>query len=276
MLRQSSIGLIAFTLAVLVSGSVGAADDNKYPDWSGAWGRMGGGSFDPGDEKNKPPLSPEYQAKWDAAKATQEKGAVSSNPVERCLPPGMPRSMIVVDPMEIIVTPKTTYMLISYMMEQRRIYTDGRPWPKAGEEEPSFSGYSIGQWQDTDNDGKYDTLSVETRLIKGPRVYDPRGMPFHDDNNTVVKERISLDKTKPELLNNEMTIEDGALTRPWTVKRQYRLVKNHKWSEYICAENNNWVQIGGQAYYLGADGNLMPTTKGQPAPDLRYFPQTPK
>jgi hypothetical protein len=54
------------------------------------------------------------------------------------------------------------------------------------------------------------------------------------------------------------------------------MIKNHGWSEYICAENNNWVQVGGQSYYLAADGLLMPTTKGQPAPDLRYFGQAAK
>jgi hypothetical protein len=184
--------------------------------------------------------------------------------------------MILVDPMEVIITPKTTYMLVSYMMEQRRIYTDGRSWPKEGTAEPSFSGYSIGKWEDTDGDGKYDTLNVETRMIKGPRVYDPRGMPFHEDNKTVVKESLSLDKKNPELMNNVITVEDHALTRPWTVPRQYKHIKNPVWSEYICGENNNWVFIGDQGYYLSPDGLLMPTVKGQPGPDLRYFSQPAK
>ena len=33
-------------------------------------------------------------------------------------------------------------------------------------------GYSIGQWIDTDGDGKYDVLEVETRNLKGPRAFD--------------------------------------------------------------------------------------------------------
>src|SRR5258708_28595120 len=32
--------------------------------------------------------------------------------------------------------------------------------------------YSIGKWLDTDGDGRYDMLEVETRGFKGPRVYD--------------------------------------------------------------------------------------------------------
>jgi len=31
------------------------------------------------------------------------------------------------------------------------------------------------------------------------------------------------------------------------------------------------VEVGGQGYFLSADGHLMPTKKDQPPPDLRYF-----
>jgi hypothetical protein len=34
------------------------------------------------------------------------------------------------------------------------------------------------------------------------------------------------------------------------------------------------VRIGGEPYYLSADGKLMPSKKGQPAPDLSYFSST--
>ena len=272
-------------LLVLIAGGAFAADEGKYPDWSGGWGRVGGGAFDgaqgvggaipagvdPKSLQGQPPLTPEYQARWDAMKEAQAKGATSNNPVERCLPPGMPRTMIVIDPMEIIITPKTTYMLISYMMEQRRIYTDGRAFPK--DAEPSFSGYSIGHWEDTEGKGRYDTLFIETRLLKGPRAYDPSGIPFADDNQTVVKEKLAIDKANPQRLRNDITVEDHALTHPWTVTRYYQHIAKPEWHEYVCTENNNWVQIGGQSYYLDPDGLLMPTAKGQPAPDLRYFNQ---
>ncbi len=42
--------------------------------------------------------------------------------------------------------------------DDRRVYTDGRPI--ATEEEPSFLGYSVGTWRDTDGDGKFDTLAI--------------------------------------------------------------------------------------------------------------------
>ena len=96
--------------------------------------------------------------------------------------------------MEIVVTPEITYILMRDINPLRRIYTDGRDWP--ADVEPTFAGYSIGQWVDTDDDGRFDTLKVETRGFRGPRVYEPTGIPLHKDNKTIVKERIYLDKAE--------------------------------------------------------------------------------
>ena len=81
----------------------------------------------------------------------------------------------------------------------RRIVTDGRDWPK--EIEPTFNGYSIGKWIDTDHDGRYDVLETETLGLKGPRTYEGTGMPFHKDNQTVIKERLFLDKACENFLS---------------------------------------------------------------------------
>jgi hypothetical protein len=151
----------------------------------------------------------------------------------------------------------------------RRIYTDGRDWPQ--NEEPSFYGYSIGNWIDEDGDGRYDVLLVETRNFMGPRSFDNAGTPLHADNETVIKERIYRDKRNPEIIHDEMTTIDHALTRPWTVDKTYRLQKNPRWVQNICSVGNMHVQIGKDAYFLSADGLLMPTRKDQPPPDLKYF-----
>ena len=101
--------------------------------------------------------------------------------------------MTVVFDMEIVITPGTTYMMFAHSMP-RRIVSDGRDWPK--EIEPTFNGYSIGKWIDTNHDGRYDVLETETLGLKGPRTYEGTGMPFHKDNQTVIKERLFLDKAK--------------------------------------------------------------------------------
>ena len=165
----------------------------------------------------------------------------------------------------------TTYVLVNWVEHTRRTYTDGREWPT--EIEPTLTGYSIGKWIDEDGDGRYDVLEADTRGFKGPRHYDAAGLPLHRDNQSVFKERIYLDKTNKNLLHNEITVYDHALTRPWTVTRTLRRAANPQpdWPEFICAENNPYVTIGGETYFLSAEGLLMPMRKGQPTPDLRFF-----
>jgi hypothetical protein len=190
----------------------------------------------------------------------------------------MPAMMTLYQPMEIIVLPETTYIRIDHTHESfRRIYTDGRDWPKE-EVQPTFVGYSIGKWIDQDGDGKYDVLEVETRHLKGPRPLDPAGMPTHEDNKSIVKERIYLSKAVPGYLHNEITLIDNAFTRPWTVLKTYarNRAKYPEWQENVCASENVLVKIGKETYFRGGDGNLMPTRKGQPAPDVRHFQQTSK
>jgi hypothetical protein len=105
-------------------------------------------------------------------------------------------------------------------------------------------------------------------------VFDASGIPLHEDNKTVVEERIYLDQANPNLLHDMITTFDNALTRPWTVDKTYRRAGAEKpiwWREDVCAENNVHIGIGKESYYLSADGLLMPTRKDQPPPDLRYF-----
>jgi hypothetical protein len=280
MLHPRSIAM-AMALTVSLSTTMIAAqtlDTTKYPDWKGQWVRIGGGGqFDPTKPPGRgqqPPLTAEYQAVWEANLAEAAAGGQYYNTQTRCLPAGMPRMMMAYEPMEVIVTPEITYVPIALNNEFRRIYTDGRDWPK--EEAPSFSGYSIGKWIDEDGDGRYDVLEVETRALKGPRIFDPSGIPLHQDNQSIIKERIFSDKVDANVLRDEITTIDHALTRPWTITRSYRRERNPSWVEFACAEANQYVFIGTETYLTGANGYLMPLRKDQPPPDLRYFNQTRK
>jgi hypothetical protein len=190
----------------------------------------------------------------------------------------MPLMMIAFYPQEYVITPETTYILVNNADHGRRIFTDGRDWPKR-EMEPTYQGYSIGKWIDEDADGRYDVLEVETRgPFKGPRVYDATGLPLHHDNQSIFKERIYLDKADPNLLHDEITVIDHALTRPWTVNKRYRRdpAPRPDWPEYVCGEENLHIQVGKENYFVSGDGYLMPARKNQAPPDLRYFRQTRK
>jgi hypothetical protein len=250
-----------------------APDLAKFPDWSGQWRKFPGqgNQWDqtkPLGRAQQAPLTREYQAIYDANLADQAQGGQGIDPTGYCIPFGMPRMMTAVYPFEILITPTVTYFLSEYNMP-RRILTDGRDFPK--EMEPKFVGYSIGKWMDEDGDGRYDALEVETRGLKGPRVFEGSGIPLHEDNQTVIKERFALNKANKDNLQIEITVIDNALTRPWTVLKNFRRDTSPIWFEYNCSEDNHHVAIEKENYFLGADGKLMPTRKGQKPPDLSHF-----
>jgi hypothetical protein len=211
--------------------------------------------------------------RFEESLADQKLGGPGNDPSSWCFPTGMPRLMTAIFAIEFVVLPDVTHILFENRLP-RRVYTDGRDWPKNIPE--SFGGYSIGRWLDTDNDGRYDTLEIETRSFKGPRNFEPTGIPLHDDNQSIIKERLYLDKADPNILNNEITTIDNALTRPWIVTKKYHRDRSGDWLEMYCNESSQHIFVSGETYYVSADGHLMPQKKDQPPPDLRYFPQAQK
>jgi hypothetical protein len=287
MLNRGAIGLSAMVLTTaltLTLGAARAADDAKYPNWKGQWDtinpRLGGQviKFDPTKAwglAQQAPLTLEYQKVLEDSMADQAKGGLGNYPTARCLPGGMPR--IMASPrQEYVITPETTYILAN--AEIRRIFTDGRDWPDPKKVLPTYAGYSIGHWIDTTGAG-YDLLEVETRgPFEGPRAYDASGLPLHFDNQSIFKERFHLDKNDANLLHDEITVYDHALTRPWSVDKTFRRNPNpHPYfGQTFCTEGSNEVVIGKENYFMSADGLLMPAKKDQAPPDLKYFKQTPK
>ncbi|HLQ91432.1 MAG TPA: hypothetical protein VK148_15505 [Xanthobacteraceae bacterium] len=275
MIHRSSIGaaVVAAALGVCVAAN---AQEKKFPDWDGLWGRGSPvGLWDPSKPpgpRQEAPLTPEYQAIYQSNLAKGRAGTFFDIK-GICGPVGMPRVMIAYEPIEIILKPKTVYMLAESMSPLRRIYTDAREFPKEEADAlRNFSGYSVGKWSDTDNDGTYDTLEVETRYMQGPRLFDSTGIPLHKDNQTVVKEKLYLDKADRNILRNEITTIDNALTKPWTVNRFYRRVVNNPiYEEYNCTEDNRWITIGDKLYLLDGEGYVMPIQKDQPPPDPKYL-----
>jgi len=278
MLQRTTVTAVAlFAALCAMTGGAQAFDDSKYPDFKGQWNRVGAPRWlNPGE---KAPLTPEYQAYYAAILQDQKDGGIGNWPSAYCIPQGMPAMMNLFDPMEIVVTPETTYILISHINDSyRRIYTDGRNWPAPDEIAPTYAGYSIGKWVDDEGDGKYHALEIETRYFKGPRAFESTGLPLHKDNDTVILERMYLDKKRPDTMWDDITVLDHALTQPWTLHKQAVRTNEARpvWVSDLCEENNSLVHIGDQTYFHSPDGLLMPMKKNQPPPDLRYFSQPQK
>jgi hypothetical protein len=287
MARQKFLAAVAAAAVLAATLSAAQAfDETKYPNLKGQWTRfvVPGLGGQPSFDQTKPwafgqeaPLTPEYKSILEKSIADQATGGQGNFTGYGCLAYGMPMMMTAFYPQEYVITPETTYIVMYHVDGGRRIFTDGRDW--ARDLEPTYVGYSIGRWLDEDGDGRYDVLEVETRgPFKGPRVYDGSGLPLHYDNQSIFKERIYVDKSNPNLLHDEITVIDHALTRPWTVDKRYRRNTSRQpvWPEYVCAENNVQVRIGDEYYYLSAGHLLMPTRKDQQPPDLRYFQHSTK
>jgi hypothetical protein len=237
-------------------------------------GIRGNPSWDPNKSDGlaqQAPLTPEYQAKLEASLADQVAGGAGLDRDLICMTAGMPRMMNLYSTMEIVVMLDQTYILMSTFNDTRRIFTDGRDWP--ADMPLSYAGYSIGKWIDVDGDGRYDVLEVETRGFRGMRTLDSTSIPLHEDNQTIIKERIYSNKANPNIMHDEITIIDNAFTRPWTVTKDYRRGAQAQpvWRESECIESNSHVLIGNEHYMISADGLLMPAKKNQAPPDLRYF-----
>jgi hypothetical protein len=272
MRHWASICAVALAAALIAGPSPGqVVDFSKYPAFVGQWARTG----PPNNWRQvagPPPLTPEYQKVLAASQAEVQAGRPGNWPSTFCIPEGMPAMMNLYNPMEIVITPDTTYILMSHNNDvYRRIYTDGRDWP--ADAERTLVGYSIGRWIEA-GDGKFGALEVETRYLRGPRAYDVSGIPFHTDDQTIIRERFYLDHADHNTLYDEITVIDDALTRPYTKlqKTVRNLDPRPVWLSEECPVDNVWIKIGSEAYVLNtADGKLMPAWKGQPPPDLSYF-----
>src|SRR6516165_9185487 len=141
MLDRGSLRTAVFIVAMCITVAGARALDERsgagpYPDLRGKWERAGGnaeaGRFDPTKPPGRgqeTPLTVEYQAIYEANLADKKAGGQGSDPTYKCLPPGMPRIMHAYAPMEVVVMPETTYVLMEHIHDNRRIHTDGRGFP---------------------------------------------------------------------------------------------------------------------------------------------------
>src|SRR6266516_2905951 len=126
MFDRSLIAAIAIVVALCATtAEIRAWDDSKYPDLKGQWVRApgGGARYDwsrPAGRGQEAPLTPEYQAIYEATLADQAGGGQGAGETSFCLPNGMPRVMTPYEPMEFVITPETTYVLLEHIEHNRR------------------------------------------------------------------------------------------------------------------------------------------------------------
>ena len=270
--------LTALTLAVMLcalSAAAQALDDAKYPEWRGQWRRPPGVGIQWDPTKplglaQQAPLTPEYQAVLEASLADQRAGGQGTDPTYHLHPARHAAG-------DDGGVSDGHHHPAGGDLHHHRIFQSGPPHlhrrARLAEGRTSRPSSAIRSANGSTRTAtaRYDVLEVETRGMKGPRSFDASGLPLHADNQTVVKERIYLDKANRDVLHqrdhHHRQCADPALDRD----QDYRREKNPIWFEYNCTENNRHVVIGKDNYYVSSDGFLMPVRKDQAPPDLKYF-----
>jgi hypothetical protein len=214
-----------YTFAQAVSNTTSARPrvEGRAKDLSGVWSGENAITFSP----EAPPLQPWAEAKFKTVKPGYGPRASwdSNDPVLDCLPPGMPRILLMPFPDEIVQMPSQVIMLFEYDHFVRHIYTDRRGHPL--NMKPTWMGDSIGNWQG-------DTLVVDTVGFNDKSWLDQVGHP-HSDALHLVEHIRRVDR---ETLQDDIEIDDPkAYSRIWNGQQTFKLRPGWHLREFICEDH---------------------------------------
>ncbi len=202
------------------------------PDLSGVW-RSPDGRYlnDITADGITVPFTPEGAALY---KQRQENFS-KDRPSGRCLPHGVPDSMLVpATPFKIVQTAGVTVILFENQGHFRQVFTDGRGFPQ--DMTPSWLGYSIGRWEG-------ETFVVESRGFNALTYLDDGGHPHSESYHAI--ERF----TRPDFghLNFEITIDDPKeYTRQWKVPLRFELFADNELMESVCENEKDAPRLVGK------------------------------
>ncbi|HEY3824308.1 MAG TPA: hypothetical protein VGL82_07095 [Bryobacteraceae bacterium] len=183
-------------------------------DLSGVWVLSGSPNL-PSD----PAYTPDAKKLYETRKANKGK----DDPSAVCLPNGLVR--VTPFPYKIVQTPKMVVLLSEGNTHSyRRFFLDGRGHPKDVNDDPSWTGDSIGKWEQ-------DTLVVDTVGANDKTWLDNTGRPHSDELHVVERYR------RPDLGHLEVayTLEDPKdFTKPYTFRRTFTLAPTWELQEYVC------------------------------------------
>ncbi len=211
-------------------GGRGARGESGGPPLGGGEGTSGGAR---GGARSEPqvPFMPWSAAMYDYISKNESK----YDPEGFCLPPGGPRLMATPYPMEIVQLPEQKRILMIFEGAThiwREIYMDGRPHPQGDGLNPTYLGHSVGRWEGA-------TLVVDIVGFNEQTWIDYYGHPHTDMLHVVEK----YSRPNKNVLHYEATFEDpGAYTKPFTVRWNINWNPTGELTEYICQENNKYLQ----------------------------------
>lgn len=232
-----SAGKLTLAVAILWSASASYAANGaaaKQPDFNGLWQITSKehAALKPADGKALP-LTDMAKAQYEKNMATLKTGKNSIDAMSRCLPPGVPRVLLMPKPFKLVQNDKYLAFLFDWNHQSRWVYINREHFEPIG---PTFFGQSIAKW-----DGE--TLVIDTTDFNGDTFLDDSGLPHSDQLHVV--ERLRL-KTPSELEDRISITDPATFTQPWDT------VLNFKKAAGDTVANDDWC--------LGKTG-LVPSTK---------------
>lgn len=162
---------ILVCLALLTAIFTGETIAQQRSDFTGVWIATTPRGGSPGN--TMPALTPRAQADL-------ENFDPLTDPVIRCVPPGFPRSGLIIYPMQIVQTEDLILFLYESFGMIRRIYMDGRTMPDYWP--PSNMGFSVGRFEG-------DELVIET-TNHAPGILISRGVYQYGDVSVLERYRL--------------------------------------------------------------------------------------
>jgi hypothetical protein len=226
MIRKTALALAA-AVAFASSAHAQNAPDPGTPNISGVWMLEGDRSTIKTVDGKLPPMNKKAAAQYSAAIAARKAGK-STDPINQCLPHGIPRLLFSAYPIEVLQE-KDQVTFVHEVNHTPRLVFLGAQLPPKDEQDQNWFGFSAGRWEG-------DTLVVETAGFNDITTIDRAGLPHSTD--MVVGERIRL-IDNGQRLEDVITVTDPqTFTKPWSTRVTFTRKPGYRLQQYVCTDNN--------------------------------------
>ncbi len=210
--------------AIWLLGALCVVAQAAQPDLTGTWSIAGPITVLKTVEGTLPPMNAGAKALYEKHLAATARGDRSFDGMTRCLPPGLPRLMLVNEPFEILQRDHAIYFIHQLNRLPRRAYF-GEPLPV--DPDPAFLGFSVARW-----DGA--ALVIDSAGFRDETLLDEAGLPHSEALH--LTERYQFDQDG-KTLHARFTIDDPkTFTRTWSAQADYRKRPGYELSEEVCAD----------------------------------------
>jgi hypothetical protein len=218
-MRAPAVLLLSFVV------TLGAAAAHAAPpDFTGVWSLAKYWPALKTVEGGLPPMTPEAAAVYKKHLADAARGDKSFDETTLCLPPGLPRLMLVNEPFEILQKEKVIYFVHQLNRMPRKAFF-GEPLP--ADPDPFYLGYSVAKW-----DG--DALVIDSSGFREGTLLDDAGLPHSDALHLTERYELSKDG---KTMKVRFTVDDPkTFTHSWSADVGYVKRPGYEIPEEVCSD----------------------------------------